>query len=73
MRGWKPPIEERTDADVIRRKKELRKKLAEIVEYGTEEDFVAAVKAFKPDVGGEELRALIMQFRAAVREKRGPS
>jgi len=31
------------------------------------------VKAYKPEVGKDELRELIMQFRAAVREKRGLS
>jgi hypothetical protein len=50
-RRWKPPEKERTDAEVIRRKKELAEKLADAVEYGTEEDFVAAVKKFKPSVG----------------------
>jgi hypothetical protein len=68
---WKPPKGDRTDAEAIRREKELRRKLADIIAYGTEEDFVQAVKAYKPDVGGEELKFLIMQFRDAVREKRG--
>jgi hypothetical protein len=44
------------------RKRELVEKLAFAVEYGTEEEFVAAVKKFKPDVGKEELKAWIMQF-----------
>jgi hypothetical protein len=68
---WKPPKEDRTDQDAVRRERELRRKLAEIVEFGTEADFVAALKAYKPEVGKEELKELIMQFRAAVREKRG--
>lgn len=67
----KPPKEKRTDAEVMRRKRELAKKLADAVEYGTEEDFVAAVKNFKPHVGGDELKTWIMLFRDAVREKRG--
>ena len=70
---WKPPREDRTDAYAIRRKDELRQKLLDIVEYGTEEDFVIAVKTYKPDIEREELRVLIMQFRDAVREKRGLS
>lgn len=45
-----------------------RQKLADIVEFGTEADFVAAVKAYRPETGKEEL---IMQFRAGVRERRG--
>jgi undecaprenyl pyrophosphate synthase len=68
---WKPPKEGRTDAEALRRKRELAEKLAFAVEYGTEEEFVAAVKKFKPDVGKEELKGWIMRFRAAVREKRG--
>jgi hypothetical protein len=68
---WKPPKEDRKDAEAVRREKELRRKLADIVEFGTEADFVEVLKAYRPEVGKEELKALIMQFRAAVREKRG--
>ena len=68
---WKPPKENRVDAETIRRKKELAEKLAFAVEYGTQEDFVAAVKKFKPDIGKDELKAWIMRFHDARREKRG--
>ena len=68
---WKPPKEDRTDAEAIRRKRELAEKLAIAVEYGTEEEFVAAVKKFKPDVGKENVKAWIMRFHDARREKRG--
>jgi len=68
---WKPSREDRTDAEVIRRKRELAEKLAFAVEYGTEEEFVAAVKKFKPSVGREELKAWITRFHEARREKRG--
>jgi hypothetical protein len=68
---WKPPKEDRTDAEAVRRKRELAEKLAFAVEYGTEDEFVAAVKKFKPDVGKEELKAWIMRFHDARREKRG--
>ena len=67
---WTPPKEDRTDAELVRREK-LRRKLADILEFGTEADFVAAVKAYKSGIGKEELNRLIMQFRAAVREQRG--
>lgn len=70
-RRWKPPIEERTDAAVTRSKRELAGKLADAVEYGSEEDFVAAVKKFKPGVGREELKGWITRFHDARREKRG--
>jgi undecaprenyl pyrophosphate synthase len=68
---WKPPKSERTDAETLRRKKELVEKLAFAVEYGTEDEFVVAVKEFKPDVEKEELKDWITRFHAARREKRG--
>lgn len=71
MHRWKPPKSERTDAEALRKKKELAEKLAFAVEYGTEEEFVEAVKKFKPDVGKEELKAWTMRFHDARREKRG--
>jgi undecaprenyl pyrophosphate synthase len=70
-RRWRPPKEQRIDAEAIQRKKELAEKLAFAVEYGTEEEFVAAVKKFKPDVGKEELKDWITRFHGARREKRG--
>ena len=70
-RQWKPPKEDRTYAEAVRRKRELAESLAFAVEYGTEEEFVAAVKKFKPHAGKDELKAWIMRFRDARREKRG--
>jgi hypothetical protein len=68
---WKPPKSERTDVEAVRRKKELAEKLVLLVEHGTEDEFVAEVKKFKPDVGKEELKAWITRFHDARREKRG--
>jgi len=68
---WKPPKSERTDAEALRRKRELAEKLAFEVEYGTEEEFVAAVRNSNPDVGKEELKEWIRRFHDARREKRG--
>jgi len=68
---WKPPKSERIDTDAVRREQEFQQDLSDILEYGTEEDFVVALKIHKPDIRKEELRTLIMQFRDAVREKRG--
>jgi hypothetical protein len=68
---WKPPKEQRADADAVRMEQEFRRKLRDVLEYGSEDDFVAVLKAYKPDIGKEELRALIMRFRACAREKRG--
>jgi hypothetical protein len=70
-RQWKPPKEDRVDADAVRREREFREDLGDILEYGTEGDFVAMLKLRKPDIRKEELQALIMQFRVYVREKRG--
>ena len=68
---WKPPKEDRTDTEAVRRKSRFLQDVGAILEYGTEEDFIAAAKKLKPDIGKQELRELIMQFRAYVREKRG--
>ena len=54
-----------------RRRREFAKKLELIAEYLGEDDFVSAVKGYKPDVTKDELREWVMLFRAAVREKRG--
>jgi hypothetical protein len=70
-RRWKPPKEDRTDPDAARREREFRQDLADILEYGTEDDFVVMLKLRKPDIGKEELQKLIMQFRVYAREKRG--
>ena len=68
---WKPPKEDRVDAEIVRRKRLLAEKLNGAAEWGSEEEFVAAVKEFRPDVGKEELKEWIMLFRAVRREKRG--
>jgi len=68
---WTPRKEDRTDIEAVRRKRELAEKLAFAVEYGTEDDFVAAVKAYKPDASGGYLREMITRFHDARREKRG--
>ena len=68
---WKPPKEDRTDTEAIRREREFQQDLGDILEYGTEDDFVAALKVHKPDIEKEELRTLIMQYRVYLREKRG--
>ena len=55
---WKPPKSERIDAEMVRRKKLLGEKLAFEVEFGTEGEFVAAVKEFKPDVRKRRVKRL---------------
>jgi hypothetical protein len=55
---WKPP----KDADELRRRREREQLLADIVSYGTGEDFVAAVKAYKSEVGRAELQELSCSF-----------
>lgn len=70
-RRWKPPKSERTDAEAVRREREFQRDLGDILEYGTEDDFMALLKLHKPDIAKEELQTLIRQFHAYVREKRG--
>jgi len=68
---WKPPKEQRTDAEAVRRERQFQQDLGEILDHGTEDDFVALLKAHRPEIKPEELRMAIMQFRVYVREKRG--
>jgi hypothetical protein len=68
---WKPPKEDGIDAEAVRRQNQFLRDLEDILEYGTEDDFVAALKKYKPDIGKEELKAMITQFHAYAREKRG--
>ena len=69
-RNPKPPkTDEQRDAE--KRRKDFADKLDLIAEYLGEDDFVSAVKGYKPDVTKEELQEWIMLFRDAVREKRG--
>ena len=68
---WKPPAEQRTDAEAVRREQRYQLDLRDILEYGTEDDFVAFLKLNKPDLRKEELQALITQFHSYAREKRG--
>lgn len=70
-RRWKPPKSERTDAEAVCREQRYRQDLRDILEHGTEDDFVAFLKLNKPDIGREEVQALIKQFHASAREKRG--
>jgi hypothetical protein len=70
-RRWKPSKEDRADLEAIRREREFQQDLADVLEYGTEDDFVVVLKAYKPDIGKDELKSAIMQFRVFAREKRG--
>jgi hypothetical protein len=70
-RRWKPPKSERTDAEAVRREQRSLEDLSEILEYGTEEAFVAYLKLHKPGIGKEELQEAIRQFHVYAREKRG--
>jgi hypothetical protein len=50
---------------------EIRRALPDILEYGTEDDFVELVKKWRKNISADELRDWIKLFRASVREKRG--
>jgi hypothetical protein len=58
-------------ADLKSSSSALADKLELIAEYLGEDDFVSAVKGYKPDMTKQGLQEWIMLFRAAVREKRG--
>jgi hypothetical protein len=66
----KPPKTDEQQAEE-RRRRNFAEELDLIAEYLGEEDFVAAVKGYKPDVSREELQEWIRLFRDVVREKRG--
>jgi hypothetical protein len=68
---WKPPKEDRIDAEAIRREPDFQRKLRDILEYGSEEDLVVVLKSYKPNLTKEALQNAIMQFRVYAREKRG--
>ncbi|HEY6766743.1 MAG TPA: hypothetical protein VI386_18430 [Candidatus Sulfotelmatobacter sp.] len=70
-RRWKPPKGDRVDLESVRRDEEFKRELGHVLEYGTEDDFVDVLKSYKPNMGKEELKNSIMQFRVFVREKRG--
>ena len=66
----KPPKSDE-QREVEKRRQAFANKVELIAEYLGEDDFVSAVKAYKPDVAKDELQEWVMLFRAAVREKRG--
>ncbi len=68
---WKPPKSERTDAEAVRRERRYQEDMSDILEYGTEDDFIAFLKLNRPDLGKEELQELVRQFHSYAREKRG--
>jgi hypothetical protein len=70
-RRWRPPKEDRTDADAVRREGEFQQDLSDILEYGTVDDLVDLLKWHKPDIVKEELQTAIRQFHVYAREKRG--
>ena len=67
---WRPKPDY-YDEDRLKAIAEIRRGLPDILEYGTEEDFVELVKKWINDITPEDLKEWIMLFRAAVREKRG--
>jgi hypothetical protein len=59
------------DEERLRAIAEIRKALPDLLEYGTEDDFVELIKKWRKDITSEELTDWIRLFRASVREKRG--
>jgi len=69
-RYWRPKPDY-NDEERLKAIAEIRRGLPDILEYGTEEDFVQLVKKWLKDITPKDLREWITLFRAAVREKRG--
>jgi len=65
------PTRDYYDEERLKAIAEIRRALPEILEYGTEDDFVQLVKQWRKNVTPEELADWIRLFRACVREKRG--
>ena len=69
-RSW-PPKRDYYDEERLRAISEIRRALPDLLEYGTEDDFVELVKKWRKDITPEELMEWIKLFRACVNEKRG--
>ena len=70
-RNW-PPSRKYIDENLVRVQKEARERMAYLLEHGTEEEFVEAVKQWLgKDIKPEDLKRWIMQFHASRAEKRG--
>lgn len=61
------------DENKVRVQKEAHRKIKDLLEYGSEEDFIAAVKSWKKDITPKELLEFVNLYRAARIEKRGLS
>jgi len=72
-RGLFEPPKSYIDENKIRVQREAQAKIKDLLEYGSEEDFVAAVKSWKKDISQKELLEFIDLYRAARLEKRGLS
>jgi len=59
------------DPEKIAIKRDADEKLPGLLDYGDEEDFVRAVKAWREDLTPDELKRLIGIFHAVRAEKRG--
>ncbi len=59
------------DEEKLRIAQEAAKRIPDLLKIGDEQLFVKTVKEWKPEIGPEELLALINAFRAALAEKRG--
>ena len=70
-KGYWHPKPHYYDEERLKAIAEIRRGLPDILEYGTEEDFVELVKKWLKNITPEDLKEWITLFRAAVREKRG--
>jgi hypothetical protein len=61
------------DANKVRIQREAQSKIRDLLEYGSEEDFIEALKSWKKDISSKELVEFVNLYRAARIEKRGLS
>ena len=61
------------DENKIRVKREAQSKIKDLLEYGSEDDFIEALKAWKKDISPKELQEFVNLYRIARIEKRGLS
>ena len=70
--GWEPPNRKYIDKNLVRVQREARQRMEYLLEHGTEEEFVAAVKQWLGEkLTRERLQHCIKQFHASRAEKRG--
>ena len=67
-----PPKRKYIDENLVRVQREAKERMAYLLEHGTEEEFVAALKAWLGEnLKPERMQRCVKQFHALRAEKRG--